>query len=281
MFELSANISLLYQEFPFLERIKEAEKSGFRAIEVMYPYAYSAHAVRDELLSRNMALSVLNAPPGNHANGERGLAALPGREQDFKDSLDQAIEYAVVTHCQNIHVLTGNLANDVDQTQAMQTLRENLLYCAAIFAENNLTLLLEPLSRQMLPAYSLPRVEDAHYWISQLKIQGYTNVGLQLDLYHTQMEQGNLAALIKRYISEISYVQIAGVPGRHEPTIGEINYRYLLDQLSSLGFTGWVGCEYIPKDLTHHGLSWARDWGLLPTDRSPPSPQTKAEFSIE
>lgn len=263
MLNLSANISLLYQELPFLERIGAASRSGFRAVEVMYPYEFSAPAVAQELRSRNMTLSVLNAPPGDYPNGERGLAALPGREREFRDSLAQAVEYAKVTQCTNIHVLTGNLPGDADQDLITRTLRENLLYCAALFTRNGLTLLLEPLSRQMLPSYSLTRVEQASYWLHELINSGYPNVGIQMDLYHTQMEQGNLAALIQQYINEIAYIQIAGVPGRHEPTVGEINYRYLLDLLQSLGFMGWVGCEYIPKDLTENGLVWARDWGLL------------------
>ncbi len=269
MLKLSANVSLLYQEFPFLERVEAAARSGFHAIEVMYPYEFSAHELSRMLRLENMTLTVLNAPPGNYANGERGLAALPGREQEFRDSLNLAIEYAKITRCASIHVLTGNLPAGADKRLVMRTLRENLFYCADLFARNGLTLLLEPLSRKMLPFYSMTRVEDASYWMGELKKGGYTNVGIQMDLYHTQMEQGNLASLIQQYIDEITYVQIAGVPGRHEPTVGEINYRYLLELLQSLDFRGWIGCEYIPRHATDDGLSWARDWGLLNSEDSP------------
>ncbi|KAA0892856.1 hydroxypyruvate isomerase family protein [Pusillimonas sp. ANT_WB101] len=263
MLLLSANISLLYPELPFLERVGAAASSGFSAVEVMYPYAFSAHDLAKELRAWGLTLSVLNAPPGNYTDGERGLAALPGRENAFKQSLHEAVEYAHVTQCTNVHVLTGNLPQDADERLVAETLHSNLNYAATLFDANGLMLLLEPLSRQMLPAYSLTRVEQALERLQVLKSAGHTNVGLQLDLYHTQMEQGNLAALIQRHFHDIEYVQIAGVPGRHEPTHGEINYRYLLELLQSLGFAGWVGCEYIPQGLTDAGLDWARDWGLL------------------
>lgn len=268
MFNLSANISLMFQEFPFLERIGAAACSGFRAVEVMYPYEFSAHDMAEKMRSWNVMLSVLNAPPGDYMIGERGLAALPGRVTEFRDSLKQAIEYANTTQCTNIHVLTGNLHDDIDQFEVMSTLRSNLLYCAELFAENGVTLLLEPLSTQILPSYSLTRIEDASYWLRELGNNGFRNVGIQMDLYHTQMEQGNLAQLIKRYFNEITYIQIAGVPGRHEPTVGEINYRYLLNEIRELGFKGWVGCEYIPEHKTDIGLKWAREWGLLTQQNS-------------
>jgi len=263
MLNLSANVSLLYQELPFPERIGAAARSGFRAVEVMYPYACPAHVLSGELRAYDMTLTVLNAPPGDYLKGERGLAALPGREREFRYSLDEAVAYAKATGCTNIHVLTGNTPDNADSGLVAYTMRENLLYCADLFARHELTLLLEPLSRQMLPSYSLTRVEEASGWLRELNNSGYANVGIQLDLYHTQMEQGNLAAMIQNYIQEITYVQIAGVPGRHEPTVGEINYRYLLDLLQTLGFAGWVGCEYIPRYMTEEGLGWARDWGLL------------------
>lgn len=263
MLKLSANISLLYPELPFLDRVDAAVRSGFGAVEVMYPYAFDARELKEALDCSGATLSVLNAPPGDYQGGERGLAALPGREADFRESLETAVHYALTTQCGNIHVLTGNVQAGLDEALLEATIHRNLSHAAALFAQHGLTLLLEPLSRQMLPDYSLTRVEEASRWLQVLKAEGHDNVSLQVDLYHTQMEQGNLAALLRRYLPEISYIQIAGVPGRHEPTIGEINYRYLLDLLREQRFSGWVGCEYVPMHATDAGLAWARDWGLL------------------
>lgn len=263
MLKLSANISMLYPQYDFLSRIGAARRAGFSAIEVMYPYEHSPVALANALRDHGMVLSVLNAPPGDYASGDRGLAAVPGHAAAFRSSIEQAVDYALETECLNVHVLTGNLPLDASPNECEATLLENLLYAAERFAKARLTLLLEPLSRYVLPRYSMTTVEQASHWLGELKAAGFNNVALQIDLYHTQMEQGNLAALIQRYRSEISYIQIAGVPGRHEPTEGEINYRYILQFLASLQFEGWVGCEYIPKHDTDSGLEWAREWGLL------------------
>lgn len=263
MLKLSANISLLYRELEFLDRVGAAAQAGFTAVEVMYPYDHPADDLAKALHSHAVQLSVINAPPGNHSAGERGLACLPGREAAFRATIDQAVQYATITGCQNIHVLTGNLPQGIDRHIWENTLRGNLMHAAERFAQASMVLLLEPLSRQMLPDYSLTTVEQASFWRRELGAAGFSNVALQLDLYHTQMEQGNLAAIIQRHIDEIQYVQIAGVPGRHEPTIGEVNYRFLLGLLEKLNFAGWVGCEYIPRSNTEEGLQWAREWGFL------------------
>lgn len=263
MFTLSANISLLYPELPFLERVGAAARAGFRAVEVMYPYDHDPSRFANALLSNGLTLSVLNAPPGNHAAGERGLAAIPGKEQAFRNSLNEAIDFATITRCSNIHVLTGVIPEGACYQKVRETLRVNLIHAAKLFAEHGMNLLLEPLSAQVVPNYSLTRLEAASEWVNELHTEGCTNVHLQVDLYHTQQEQGNLAALLQKYFAQISYIQIAGVPGRHEPTVGEINYRYLIDLLVSLGYCGWIGCEYLPEGNTDSGLAWARNWGLL------------------
>jgi Hydroxypyruvate isomerase len=270
MLKLSANISLLYPELDFLARVGAASRAGFGAIEVMYPYDHCATELAKALRDHGMRLSVLNSPPGDYGGGERGLAAVPGQEQAFRLSIEQAIDYAMETQCSNVHVLTGNIPTGAQYSDVEPTLHDNLLHAAERFAQAGLTLLLEPLSRYVLPRYSMTTVEQASFWYHVIKDAGFDNVALQVDLYHTQMEQGNLAALIQQYIAEIAYIQIAGVPGRHEPTVGEINYRYLLELLESLQFDGWVGCEYIPQGDTDGGLAWAREWGLLkaPLQRS-------------
>lgn len=265
MLNLSANISLLYPELPFLDRVEAAARSGFKAIEVMYPYDYaSASELAAALRDTGLVLSVLNAPPGDYAQGERGLACLAGNEQQYRHSIEQAVDYALQTNCSNIHVLTGNVPADQTANVTAQTLEESLCYAANYLAGAGLELLLEPLSTEVLPHYSMSTIEQAAQWQHVVVRSGCDNVSLQIDLYHTQMEQGNLWTLLQRYWSIISYVQIAGVPGRHEPTEGEINYEFLLQRLQAARFSGWVGCEYIPIGDTHAGLQWARDLQLLP-----------------
>ncbi|WP_160350148.1 TIM barrel protein [Bordetella sp. 15P40C-2] len=264
MLKLSANVSLLFSELPFLERFQAASAAGFYAVEAMYPYEFSAQDIAREMRASDLQLSVINLPPGDSARAEKGLAALGGRERDFEQSLEKGLEYASALECQRVHLLTGNLPAGVALHEIRPTLIRNIERALRYFEPHGIVVLLEPLSRQMLPHYSLTRVEQAVALIDDI---GSPDLRLQLDLYHTQMEQGNLAALIERYQAYIDYIQIAGVPGRHEPTVGEINYAYLLKMLEDRQFIGWVGCEYVPQGDTRQGLQWARDWGLLPQER--------------
>lgn len=264
MLKLSANISLLFAELPFLERFKAAANAGFTAVETMYPYDQDPVRMAEQLDAHGLEMSVINLPPGDYAAGERGLATLPGREADFDRALETGLAYASRLRCRRVHLLTGNLDRGMTFAEARPTLRRNIERAADYFAGRDILVLLEPLSRAMLPHYSLTRVEQALELIHDI---GAPNLRLQLDLYHTQQEQGNLAALIERCYDDIDYIQIAGVPGRHEPTVGEINYGYLLDLLQARGFAGWIGCEYVPAAGTLDGLAWARDRKLLPQPR--------------
>ncbi|MGY6270942.1 hydroxypyruvate isomerase family protein [Achromobacter denitrificans] len=261
MLKLSANVSLLFGELRFIERFRAAAEAGFSAVEAMYPYDQRVDDMARELRSSGLELSVMNLPPGNAESAEKGLAALPGRQRDFDRSLELGLEYAQGLGCKRVHLLTGNLPPGATLSDVRSTLTKNIERAVRYFEPHGIIVLLEPLSRQMLPGYSLSRVEDA---VSLIEDIGAPGLRLQLDLYHTQMEQGNLAALIERYGTHIDYIQIAGVPGRHEPTVGEINYEFLLALLQRRNFTGWVGCEYVPRGGTLDGLQWARDWGLLP-----------------
>lgn len=261
MLKLSANISLLFGELPFLARFEAAAQAGFAAVEAMYPYDQRVEDMARELGAHALTQSVINLPPGNAAAAEKGLAALPGRERDFEASLELGLRYAQGLGCERVHLLTGNLPGSMTLQDVRGLLMRNIERAVRFFEPHGIIVLLEPLSLQMLPRYSLPRVEDA---IALIEDIGSPSLRLQLDLYHTQMEQGNLAALIERHEAHIDYIQIAGVPGRHEPTVGEINYGYLLDLLARRGFQGWVGCEYVPHGDTLDGLRWAREWGLLP-----------------
>jgi len=254
--KLSANVSLLFAELPFLDRFAAAAQAGFEAVEAMYPYDQRIEDIASRLQAHALTLSVINLPPGD----EKGLAVWPGRQTEFANSLSRGLDYALGLSCRRVHLLTGNLPPGAGLNDCRLLLLRNLERAVRHFAPHGITVLLEPLSRQALARYSLSRVEDAVSLIDEL---GSPDLRLQLDFYHTQMEQGNLAALIERYYGYIDYVQIAGVPGRHEPDVGEINYAYLLEALRQRGFAGWVGCEYAPRADTLTGLRWAREWGLL------------------
>jgi hydroxypyruvate isomerase len=208
-----------------------------------------------------LTLSVINLPPGDHRAGERGLATLTGRDDDFARSLETGLEYAYGLGCQRVHLLTGNLEAGQSLASVRGRLLRNLERAVRWFEPYGIKVLLEPLARAMLPDYSLTRVEEAVALIEEI---GSANLRLQMDLYHTQMEQGNLAAWIERSFPYLDYIQVAGVPGRHEPTVGEINYGYLFSLLDKLEFAGWIGCEYVPLADTASGLAWATDLGLLP-----------------
>lgn len=265
MLKLSANVSLLFGEHPFLARFEAAAQAGFCAVEAMYPYDHGIEEMAQELAAHALELSVINLPAGNAAQAEKGLAVLPARQYDFDQSLDTGLAYAIGLGCQRVHLLTGNLPAGATLTDVRPMLIARLEQAVRHFSPHGITVLLEPLSRQMLPDYSLSRVEDAVALITEIDSP---HLRLQLDLYHTQMEQGNLAALIERYDAHIDYIQIAGVPGRHQPNVGEIHYPFLLALLQQRGFAGWVGCEYIPQGESLQSLQWARDWGLLPQRRT-------------
>ncbi|OWT63525.1 hydroxypyruvate isomerase family protein [Candidimonas nitroreducens] len=260
MLKLSANISLLFAELPFLQRFEAAARAGFAAVEAMYPYDQDPAQMAEQLEAHDLEMSVINLPPGDYSAGERGLATLPGRSADFDRALETGLAYASQLRCRRVHLLTGNLGRGMTFEEVHPTLRRNIARAADYYAGHGILVLLEPLTREMLPHYSLTRVEQALELIHDI---GAPNLRLQLDLYHTQQEQGNLAALIERHFDDIDYIQIAGVPGRHEPTVGEINYGYLLDLLQARGFAGWIGCEYVPAAGTLDGLAWARERKLL------------------
>lgn len=267
MLKLAANISLMYPGMPLPERCAAAAQAGFSAVEVMYLHGVDVQALAAALQRHGLELTVLNLPPGDHAAGERGLACLPGRESDFEQSLKLGLEHARALGCRRVHLLTGNLDEGCSLAAAWPLLLANVRRAAAFFARHGITVLLEPLSREMLPRYSLTRIEDA---VGLIRAAGAPNLRVQLDLYHTQMEQGHLATRIERHYEDIDYIQIAGVPGRHEPDIGEINYGYLFDLLEARGYGGWIGCEYDPAGDTVAGLEWARRRGLLPQRKPTP-----------
>jgi hydroxypyruvate isomerase len=249
----ACNTSLLFTELDITERFAAAARAGFRAIECQFPYNLDPMMMHSQLTDHNLELVLFNTPPGNLDSGERGFGAIPGRESDFSVSLDKALSFADQIGCPSLHVMAGVIPDNVDLESCYETFVGNLKRASLQAAERNIELLIEPINNVDIPGYFLNYVHDAARIIAEV---GQPNVRLQLDIYHAQMMRGQLADHIHRYLPITGHIQIAGVPGRHEPNIGEINYPYLFTLLDELEYEGWVGCEYVPAGETLAGLSW-------------------------
>ena len=248
----AANLSLLFTETPFIERFWRARRAGFAGVECLFPYALPALAFRNALNAHDLTPALFNAPPGNWDAGERGLAAVAGREADFEAAMEQAFAYARVVRPGAVHVMAG-AAGPEGRERYIANLKRA---CAA--APAGLTLTIEPINtRRDMPGYHLSTSEDA---LRVLDAVGAGNLRLQFDLYHAQIMEGDLLKRLEALTPVIGHIQIAGVPERHEPDSGEIRYETVFDALESLGYSGWIGCEYRPRGRTEDGLGWFAPW---------------------
>jgi hydroxypyruvate isomerase len=255
--KLAANLSWLFTEVPFLDRFEAAAAAGFRAVEFLRPYEFSPEEIAERLQRHGLEPVLFNLPSGDASKGERGLAALPGREAEFMRTIARALDYAKATGCTRIHVLAGNASG----REAEATYVANLKAAADVVAPLGIALLIEPLNSRDAPGYFLSTTGAA---LRILERVDRRNVSLQFDLYHCQIMEGDLARHIRGLAGRFAHVQIAGVPDRTEPDLGEVNHAYVLDLLDETGYAGWVGCEYKPKAGTLAGLGWARRWGVVP-----------------
>jgi hydroxypyruvate isomerase len=251
----AANLSLLYPEHAFLDRFAAARADGFEAVEYLFPYEHEAAVLAACLRENGLQQVLFNAPPGDLAAGERGLACLPGREAQFRDSIARALDYAVALPCPRVHVMAGVLPAGADRTPYQAVYLRNLAWAAQRAADVGVTLLIEPINRRDMPGYFLNRQDHAHDLVAEV---GAANVQVQMDLYHCQIVEGDVAMKLREYLptGRVGHLQIAGVPERHEPDVGELNYPYLFSLIDSLGYTGFVGCEYRPRASTSQGLAW-------------------------
>jgi hydroxypyruvate isomerase len=255
--KLAANLSWLFTEVPFLDRFDAAAAAGFRAVEFLQPYEFPPSEIAARLERHGLEHVLFNLPPGDTSKGERGLAAMPGREAEFMRNVGRALEYAKATGCSRIHALAGNATGAAAEATYVANLRAG----ADFLAPHGITLLIEPLNTRDAPGYFLSTTSAALRILDRV---GRANVSLQFDLYHCQIMEGDLARHIRDLAGRFAHVQIAGVPERNEPDTGEVNHAYVLDLLDETGYAGWVGCEYRPKAGTLAGLGWARRWGVIP-----------------
>ena len=252
---------MMFNEVPSMDRFTKASKAGFKGVEFLFPYDYSPDEVADQLHKNDLQMVLFNMKPGNWQAGERGLACIPGRESEFKDNLAPVLEYARDLDCRQVHMLAGIHDKEIPHQQARETFINNLRVAARTCSENDITVLIEPINQQDMPGYFLSTQAKAMELIAEAN---EPNIALQMDFYHCQISEGNLAGHLRDNINCISHIQIAGSPDRHEPDNGEINYPFLFDLIDSLGYQGWIGCEYRPKDNTEAGLSWASEYlGVL------------------
>lgn len=255
----AANVSTMYGEHPFLERFDAAARDGFAAVECQFPYEQPAMEVAAALRGASLEQVLINAPPGNFQAGERGIASLPGRERDFEASIGRAIEYANALGCSRVHLMAGlvPMVQGQRDPQRLAAQREtyvrNLRTAARLLAPEGITGFIEPINPRDVPAYLINTQAEGHAVLAEV---GEPNLKVQMDFYHCQIVEGDLARTLRAHFPGVGHVQIAGVPDRHEPDEGEVNYPYLFDLLDELGYDGWVGCEYFPRAATSAGLGW-------------------------
>lgn len=253
--KFAANLSMMFNEASFLERFALARANGFDGVEFLFPYAFEAGQIAQQLARHKLQLVLHNLPCGDWAAGERGLACDPRRTGQFQDSVELALDYASELGVRQLHCMAGIVAPDVTRKSAHQSYVANLRFAAARLRERGMNLLIEPINTYDIPGYFLCGSRQAADIIAEC---GADNLFLQFDIYHVQRMEGELASAIRRHLPLIRHMQLADAPGRHEPGTGEIDYRQLFALIDELGYDGWIGCEYLPRAGTVPGLAWRK-----------------------
>ncbi|ENO97970.1 MAG TPA: hydroxypyruvate isomerase [Thauera phenylacetica] len=251
--KFNANLTMLFNEVPFLDRFQAAAEAGFKGVEFLFPYAFDKDAIAERLARHGLVQVLHNLPAGDWDAGERGIACHPDRVGEFQDGVGRAIEYATALGCRQLNCLAGITPAGVDPAKVHETFVANLRFAAARLHEADIRLLVEPINTYDIPGFHLNRTAQA---IALIEEVGSSNLWLQHDLYHMQRMEGELANTIAKHLPKIAHMQIADTPGRHEPGSGEINYAWLFRYIDQLGYDGWIGCEYKPAAGTREGLGW-------------------------
>ncbi|GAX89805.1 2-oxo-tetronate isomerase [Effusibacillus lacus] len=253
MFKFSANLTTLFNEAPFMDRFGLAQQAGFRHVEFQFPYEFPVDSIKREIESRNLDVVLFNFPPGDWKKGDRGIAVFPDRRQEFYESVDEAIRYALALDCPSLHCMAGVRPDGLQAEEAWKVFRENLSYAAGRLANHGITLLIEPLNPYDMAGYMLSSLDQAVQLVNELKLP---NLKIQFDFYHMQRIQGELLASFSRVKELIGHVQIADNPGRHQPGTGEIHYSNIFRFLEESGYSGFVGLEYFPLGKTIDSFDW-------------------------
>lgn len=254
---LTANVSFLFEEYPFVDRFDAARSAGFGLVECHFPYDLDVDVLKGRLERAAVRLTGINTPPGNVGAGEWGLGGVPGRQSDFIAHIDEALRYAHGLGASTIHVMAG-VVKPHERPAARETLLENLQHAAAKARDEGITLLLEPLNQRDKPDYLLGTTDDVAEIIASI---GAPNVALLFDIYHVQIMEGDLTTRLERHSDIIGHVQISGVPDRGEPDRSEIALGHILGTLDAIGYAGLIGLEYRPRGPTTAGLGWLEKFG--------------------
>ena len=271
--KFAANLSFLYTDLPFLDRFEAAAKDGFKAVEYLFPYAYASQELASRLKINGLQQVLFNLPPGGTDPasidaawdaGTRGIACIPSREAELLAGATLALRYAEALQCPRLHMMAGLVPVDQNKSEVRDTYVKNAKAAGQLVANQGINLLLEPINTRDIPGFFLNRQDEAHALIAEI---GLANVKVQMDLYHCQIVEGDVSMKIRQYLptGNVGHFQIAGVPERQEPDVGEMNYPYLFDLIDSLGYDGWIGCEYKPRlggqpNGTSNGLGWLQPY---------------------
>uniref|UniRef100_A0A914VS86 Putative hydroxypyruvate isomerase n=1 Tax=Plectus sambesii TaxID=2011161 RepID=A0A914VS86_9BILA len=258
---VAANLNMLFQEAGgLLQRYEAAAAAGFKYVEVSLPYGEDAEKLKEVKERLNLEQVLINSPPGNWDEGERGLACLPEKRDEFRKSIDVAIRYAKALNCSRVHVMAGMAPDDYLRVQSEKVFVENIAYAAERLAAEGITCLLEPINPKTMPGYFLFSYDQALGYLQQIK---QPNLKIQLDIFHAYQICGSLTKAVKDLFPEIGHVQVAQVPERHEPdSAGEVDYKDVFKWLLEEGYDGYIGAEYIPEKSTTAGLGWIDKFGL-------------------
>lgn len=254
--KFAANLSMLFTEVDFLQRFGLAAQAGFHGVEYLFPYDFEPSTIQQVLHENNLQQVLFNLPAGNWLDGDRGIAVDPKRVDEFQQGVAKAIQYAKALDCKQVNCLAGIVPDGVTPEQAEETFVSNLRFAAGALKENGISLIIEAINTRDIPGFFLTNTQQALDIIAKV---GSDNLNFQYDIYHMQIMEGNLAPTLSEHLAQIQHVQLADNPGRHEPGTGEINYPFLFKHLDSIGYDGWVGCEYKPKTTTQEGLTWLKE----------------------
>ena len=251
--KFAANLTMLFNEVPFLDRFERAAAAGFDAVEFLFPYAHPTREIKARLEAHRLALVLHNLPAGDWDAGERGIACLPGRVDEFRAGVARALEVATALGVPQLNCLAGKAPPGADEALLRRTFVANLRFAATALKKAGIRLLVEPINGWDIPGFYLQRTAQAIELMDEVDSD---NLWLQYDIYHAQRMEGELAATLERHLPRIAHVQLADNPGRHEPGTGEIHYPFLFAHLDRIGYRGHVGCEYKPATTTEAGLGW-------------------------
>ncbi|VTU15268.1 Hydroxypyruvate isomerase [Variovorax sp. SRS16] len=251
--KFAANLTMLFTELPFMQRFEAAAKADFKAVEYLFPYAFDKKELAAALRDNGLAQVLHNLPAGDWDAGERGIGCHPDRTGEFREGVARAIDYASALGCPQLNCLLGRLPQGVTAADARKVVVDNLRFAAKELQAAGIRLLIEPVNSFDIPGFYLTRTDQALSLIDEV---GSTNLLLQYDIYHAQRMEGELGATLSKNIARIGHIQLADNPGRGEPGTGEINYPWLFRHIDSIGYAGWIGCEYKPRATTVEGLGW-------------------------